>query len=152
MEQFTQLPQVELRRLQVRVTATVFVRRHNLVDCCFRWRFIQRTNHCYVPASSLIWLAGDPDIAQTMIYEYIRFVSPVVTKCVQAGLWANRIAQSAVSNLVSSNDRSVASISLGSVIAQTPPPFAPLLPTSLPTRFLPTLPGPRPSHRFVPAS
>src|SRR5580658_5139426 len=98
-----------------------------------------------VPALGLIWAGLGPEVSQTMILGYISSVSPDVTNAYRAGLWPTKFAQSTFSDFVSSSDRSVASISLGSDIAQTPPPLAPLLPTSLPTRFLPTLPGPRPS-------
>ena len=51
---------------------------------------------------------------------------------------------------VLSRSFNTASTSLGPLIPQTPPPFvpAPFSPTSLPTRFLPTLPGPMPIHRL----
>ncbi|KAL1835824.1 hypothetical protein VTK73DRAFT_5304 [Phialemonium thermophilum] len=51
---------------------------------------------------------------------------------------------------VSSRPLSTSSISLGSVMAHTPPPLTrslPRMPTSLPTRFRPTLPGPMPTQR-----
>lgn len=48
---------------------------------------------------------------------------------------------------VSSSAFMTSSASRGEAMAHTPPPFpAPFMPTSFPTRFLPTLPGPRPTH------
>src|SRR5947207_7620343 len=88
--------------------------------------------------------------AQTTVLGYATYTSGNATY--RQSPFGGRSGQSTVSDSVSSSDRKVVSISFGSDIAHTPPPLAPLLPTSLPTRFLPTLPGPRPSHRFVPAS
>ncbi len=56
---------------------------------------------------------------------------------------------------VFSNPLRHSSTSLGCVIAQTPAPFPaslPSMPTSLPTRFRPTLPGPNPTHLLTPHS
>lgn len=54
---------------------------------------------------------------------------------------------------VCSSSLSMLSISLGSLSPHTPPPFtpsAPLIPTSFPTKFRPTLPGPIPIHLLTP--
>lgn len=57
-------------------------------------------------------------------------------------------AQSTSSTLsVLSRSCNIHSMSLGSLIPQTPPPLtAPFMPTSLPTKLRPTLPGPMPTH------
>ena len=56
---------------------------------------------------------------------------------------------------VSSNPLSTPSTSLGLLRPQTPPPrttSAPCIPTSFPTKFRPTFPGPMPTHRRTPNS